>query len=132
MYQVFSVLAFAGALMAFTACNAQTGKGGIKEVSVIEASKILGESSDVVLVDVRTPRECQGNSIQNSINIDISNANFEAEVEKIDKNKTILVVCASGNRSARATSYLDAKGYAKAYNIVGGMGAWNRERLPIK
>jgi rhodanese-related sulfurtransferase len=132
MYKVFSTLFMLGALLSFQACNAQQANGSIKEISVKEASSLLDKSKDVVLVDVRTPGECRGNSIQNSINIDISNPNFATEIEKIEKDKTILIVCASGNRSARATQYLDAKGYAKVYNIVGGMGAWNREKLPIK
>jgi rhodanese-related sulfurtransferase len=132
MSKVYSMLAILVAFLSFQACNAQQGNGTIKEISVKEASNLLGNNKDVVLVDVRTPGEYRGNSIQNSINIDISNPNFGEQIEKIEKDKTILIVCASGNRSARATRYLDEKGYAKVYNIVGGMGAWNREKLPIK
>jgi len=42
-------------------------------------------------------------------------------------NKTLLVVCRSGNRSIAATKLLRSLGYPMAYSVSGGMLAWEEK-----
>ena len=47
----------------------------------------------------------------------------------LDTDKPVAVICRSGNRSELATMMLQARGY-EAYNVAGGMEAWEAAGLP--
>lgn len=76
-----------------------------------------------VLLDVRTAGECQSGSLLGAKNIDVMAGDFKTKIEKLDKSKTYFVFCRSGNRSGNAVSILEKSGF-KAYNLVGGIGAF--------
>lgn len=76
-----------------------------------------------VLLDVRTPAEFQSGNLSKSLNIDIMSSDFILKAGKLDKSKTYFVYCRSGNRSGKAVSTLNKLGL-KAFNLVGGIGAW--------
>jgi phage shock protein E len=72
-----------------------------------------------VIIDVRTSAEYRGGHIPGSINVELEKVNISAgELKK--KNKPIIAVCRSGNRSGIAVNMLKAAGL-EAYNG----GAWN-------
>ena len=81
------------------------------------------EKANAVLLDVRTKSEFQGGTIKGAKNIDLMSSTFAEQVEKLDKNKTYLLFCRSGNRSGQACNIMAGKGF-KVYNLSGGVGAW--------
>jgi glyoxylase-like metal-dependent hydrolase (beta-lactamase superfamily II) len=52
---------------------------------------------------------------------------LNAPAEAWDRNKPIVVVCRSGNRSGRAARLLESMGFAKVASMRGGMLQWNQE-----
>jgi len=83
-------------------------------------------SGDVLVVDVRDPNEVQqSGKIKGSVNVSRGMLEFRADPESpyhnpaFDKNKTILLHCASGGRSALAGKTLQEMGYTKVFNIGG-------------
>jgi len=44
----------------------------------------------------------------------------------------LVVICASGNRSAMAATKLAKAGFEPVYNFSGGMGSWKSAGLPVK
>ena len=88
------------------------------------------EKTTSVLIDVRTMEEYNGGHIESAKNIDFNGSNFESEIAKIDKEKTVFVYCLSGGRSSAAVSFLEKKGYKNVIELVGGMMAWRSEGLP--
>jgi hydroxyacylglutathione hydrolase len=42
-------------------------------------------------------------------------------------DQPLAVICGSGQRSAIACSILQRHGFAKLFNVVGGMDAWNEK-----
>lgn len=78
---------------------------------------------DVVLVDVRTPKEYNQGHLKNARNIDWFDDTFNDEFFKINKDKTIYVYCRTGNRSAKAQEKLRSLGYKKIINLEGGYEA---------
>jgi len=88
------------------------------------------ERNNGILIDVRTPSEFQGGHIESAKNIDYNNANFDSEIGKIDKNKTVFVYCLSGGRSSAAVSLLENKGFMNVIELDGGMMAWRSAGLP--
>jgi rhodanese-related sulfurtransferase len=72
-----------------------------------------------ILVDVRSMREFMGAHNPKSINIPIDE--LEKESQKLDKNKMIILCCASGTRSQMAVSILKKKGFQNVMNA----GSWS-------
>ncbi len=87
------------------------------------------KSKEVVILDVRTPGEYQSGHVKGAMNVDYY-ANFEAEVQKLPKDKIYLLHCASGRRSGEATAIMRRLGY-KAYNM-GGFGAVKSAGFPTE
>jgi len=87
------------------------------------------KSKEVVILDVRTPDEYQRGHVKGAMNVS-NYANFEAEVQKLPKDKIYLLHCASGRRSGEATAIMRRLGY-KAYNI-GGFGAVKSAGFPTE
>ena len=73
-----------------------------------------------ILLDVRTPMEYNEGHIENAKNIDISNSNFESEIDKLDKDQTVFVYCAIGVRSSKAANILRKKGFKHVFDLDGG------------
>lgn len=92
-----------------------------EDINGAEFKKKLKEAGAVVL-DVRTRGEFSEGHIPRAVHIDVMSPSFAGAIEKLDRNKTYLVYCRSGNRSGQACSIMTAKGF-KAYNLAGGIGA---------
>lgn len=78
-----------------------------------------------VLVDVRTPEEFAEGHIENAINLDVNNENFENLIEKLDTSKTYYVYCQAGMRSSKATSKFLRKGFKNIVNLKDGYKGYN-------
>jgi rhodanese-related sulfurtransferase len=85
---------------------------------------------DFVIIDVRTPSEYAEGHIEKAVNIDYYSDNFELTLDQMDKNRTYLVYCHSGNRSALAVNIMKEQGFREVYNMLGGFSAWQNAGLP--
>lgn len=90
---------------------------GYKNVNLKNAVKTVNNSTNLILLDVRTAEEYSLGSIPNSINIDVLSSDFKSKIELLDKNKEYLVYCRSGNRSSIASSIMSTNGFIKIYNL---------------
>lgn len=100
------------------------GKKKYKDINADEF-EALREKEDVVVLDVRSPAEVSQGAIPGYTMINIMSPSFRNEVEKLDKSKTYLVYCRSGNRSGQACQLMADMGFEKLYNLRGGIGAWS-------
>lgn len=96
-----------------------------KVVSQAEFKALL-KTGDVQLIDVRTPEEYNEGYIPNALNIDFYSEDFKAQLEKLDKNKPVLVYCRSGNRSGQASELLNELGFKEVYDLEGGYSQWEK------
>ena len=69
---------------------------------------------EAILVDVRTPSEFGQGSVPKAINIPLDQ--LKDNFNQLDKSKTIVVFCQSGNRSRQAKTFLEEKGFVKVIN----------------
>ena len=81
------------------------------------------------LVDVRTADEYREGYIPGAINISVQE--LSSKLNKIPKEKPVIVYCRSGSRSAHAAQSLIAAGYGEVYDL-GGVFEWARQGLPLK
>jgi rhodanese-related sulfurtransferase len=84
------------------------------------------KSGDVLVVDVRDTTEVQQSGrLKGALNVSRGMLEFRADPESqyhnpaFQKDKTILLHCASGGRSALAGKSLKEMGYTSVYNIGG-------------
>ncbi len=72
-------------------------------------------NSDTTIVDVRTPGEFFSGNVFGSVNIPLQE--LQSRVDEFRNMKgSIVLCCASGNRSGMATQYLKQLGFEKVYN----------------
>ncbi|MCA1366336.1 rhodanese-like domain-containing protein [Bradyrhizobium sp. BRP14] len=97
----------------------------VPKLSPTEAADKM-RSGDVLIVDVRDPTEVlQTGKLKGAVNVSRGMLEFRADPESqyhnpvFQKDKTILLHCASGGRSALAGKTLQDMGYTSVFNIGG-------------
>jgi rhodanese-related sulfurtransferase len=102
-----------------------TANAEVPRVPPAEARALIGRGN-VLIVDVRDPAELQaGGKLKGAVNVPRGMLEFRADAESPYHNsafgpdKTVLVYCASGGRSALSGKTLKDLGYAAVYNIGG-------------
>ena len=104
---------------------------GIKEVDHIAAMQLINHKNALIL-DVREQGEYDSGHILNSKLISLGKlAGRIGELEKY-RERPIVVVCRSGQRSASACAFLGKQGFTQAYNLNGGVMAWQKASLPLE
>lgn len=101
--------------------------GNKKNVANLDSEtfeKMAQETSDAVILDVRTEEEYNQLRIPNSILIDIYKPDFFTQIEKLDKSKTYFVYCRSGSRSYNAALHMQKIGFEKVFNLENGIIDW--------
>lgn len=97
----------------------------MKVVSVQELKEMIDNKVDFQLIDVREPYE---NDICSLNGVLIPLAEIPSKMDKISKDKQVVVHCRSGARSANAIAYLEQNGgFTNLYNLTGGILAWANE-----
>jgi rhodanese-related sulfurtransferase len=81
-------------------------------------------------LDVREPWEWNLGRIEEAVLVPLNSVMAGAESDVLTKDKPVVVVCKTGNRSEVATLMLRARGY-EAENMEGGMEAWAAAGLPF-
>ncbi len=109
----FILSLFIISIILFASCSNR----GYKDINLKNAIKTINNSTNLIMLDVRTAEEYSSGNIPNSINIDVLSPDFKSKIELLDKNKEYLVYCRSGNRSAIASSIMATNGFIKIYNL---------------
>jgi rhodanese-related sulfurtransferase len=100
-----------------------------KDVTPEQAQRMI-EKGGYLVLDVRTMKEYRAGHLVNAILIDWYKKDFLDNVEKLDKNKPVIVYCARGRRSAWAMDKMSEHGFKEVYNVLGGFERWSKESLP--
>ena len=98
------------------------------EITVNQVREKINADEDIILLDVRTESEYTGalGHVDSSVLIPLDE--LDARINELEnyKDKEIIVICRSGNRSGYATRILRDKNF-KAFNMLGGMLEWNAQ-----
>lgn len=111
------------------AAAGETAKS-FRNVAVEEFDK-LRKGTNVVVLDVRTPKEFSEGHLANAVNLDFYAPDFAQQLGKLDKSKTYLVHCAAGGRSAKACTTMTQINFTNAVNLEGGYKAWLKAEKPV-
>jgi len=112
-------------LMSTMACAGQS-----KKIAPAEAKKLI-DAGGVTVLDVRTPGEWSTGYVPSATLANWNDAQFESIVRKLDKKKPVVVYCAVGGRSAKASARLTELGFTNVMDLSGGISAWKNANLPV-
>jgi len=107
-------------LSMLTGCGAGASDPAV-DVSVGEAL-LLWQNKEAILIDVRTPAEYRDGHIPGVANIPLDE--LEKRIGEVPKDKKVVLICRTGNRSAEGTKLLRKKGLVNVFNSTGGMTTW--------
>lgn len=101
----------------------------ISTVCVNELNDRLKNGKRPLMIDVRRPDEYRTGHIVGAKRIPLNE--LSSHMKDLPRNREIVCVCASGNRSGSATRMLVKAGF-NAVNMKGGMNSWRQANLPVK
>ena len=111
----------------------QEEAGAVASVGVVELKALLdGDTSNLVLIDVRNPPEAEIAAIPGAILIPLDQIESGIAVERVRElaaGKRLYVHCKLGGRSAKALIALKRHGI-EGINVTGGIDAWSQEVDP--
>jgi rhodanese-related sulfurtransferase len=81
------------------------------------------------LLDVREPWEYQQGHVPGAQLIPLGE--LERRVSEVPRDRPVLAICHSGQRSLAAAGYLHQLGYTSVSNVDGGTAAWIERGFPV-
>ncbi|HVL64805.1 MAG TPA: rhodanese-like domain-containing protein [Actinomycetota bacterium] len=96
------------------------------------------ESGDAVLVDLREPQERENGVIPGAMSAPRGMLEFYADPslpyhkEELQRDRRVILHCASGGRSALAAKTLKEMGYTNVAHLDGGIKAWQEAGQPVE
>ena len=115
-----------------TSTSAWTETGGSLEKATIislEETKQLINNKDVQVIDLRGAAEYNAGHIAKAENIFVGT--LTTNLDKISKDKKVIIHCQSGDRAAIGYSILAKNGFTNIVNFSGGINQWVNEGEPV-
>jgi rhodanese-related sulfurtransferase len=100
----------------------------MKETTVQELKQMMDSHADFQLIDVREPHEYELCNLKGEL---IPMAEVPDNIDKISRDKKVVVHCRSGSRSSNLINWLEKNhGFTNLYNLKGGILAWSDQIDP--
>jgi len=97
----------------------------MKEITSAELKQLINDKKDFQLIDVREEYEFDEANINGEL---IPMGEIMDNLEKISKDKQVVIHCRSGKRSAGVINALESQhGFTNLYNLTGGILAYLEE-----
>ncbi|MHB0953175.1 MAG: rhodanese-like domain-containing protein [Allorhizobium sp.] len=100
-----------------------------REVCPTTSQGLLKEGA--LLVDVREPSEVAKVGFAGCDVVNIPLSEFEARWQEVPRDRDVILACAVGERSLKATYFLMYQGYDRVANMRPGIGRWLERGFPI-
>ncbi len=91
-------------------------------ISCEALKKKIDKREELILLDVRERWEHGMVNLTNSVLMPLRE--LKNGISKLDKNKVVVVLCHTGDRSNYAARYLLQNGFRTVKNLEGGINAW--------
>lgn len=96
----------------------------------VHEAKAMIDAGNVQVIDSREPHEHADGHVPGSIQIQHMATLVQAD--RLAKDRPILFICKSGQRSAVAAEFAAAIGLSDLYNVEGGHDAWAAAGYPME
>lgn len=95
----------------------------VGELNPEELKRWLDRGDRPVVLDVREPEEVAIASMAGAVRIPMGD--LPARLSELDPERDTVVICHHGIRSAQVAAYLAQSGFARVFNLWGGIDAWS-------
>ena len=102
---------------------------GVKEIDAATLKEMLDKDEEIQLLDVRSQAEFSQGIIKGGEFVPLHT--IPLKINDMDKDKTIVVYCRSGARSAQACSFIQQNTGIEAINLRGGIISWYQSGFEI-
>ena len=116
-----------GAMLAWPLVN----RGGASTITPLAAVQLINRERAAV-VDVRTPEEFATGHVVGAKNVPLEELEKKLPAAAKNKGNPLVLVCATGARSARAVPVARKLGYEQAQSLAGGLKSWREADLPTE
>jgi rhodanese-related sulfurtransferase len=132
---ILTILAIAAGAFLFrpSAPRAEGAAAAYPNLSPAETRDLLGKRSgdpDFVLLDVRTQKEFDAERIAGAVIVDYYSPSFREKMAKLDRGKTYLVYCRTGNRTNGTAKLMQDLGFPNVILFPGGITKWKEAGFP--
>lgn len=111
----------------------------IKELFPWDLEEHIAENKDILLIDITEPREFDILHIEGAINVPrgileaSADWNYEDTLPELaaGRDREVVLICRSGNRSALAAFTLQLMGFKNVTSLKTGLRGWNDFELPL-
>jgi hydroxyacylglutathione hydrolase len=102
----------------------------IDRTTAVALAEELASAAPPIVVDVRAPSEWQAAHLAGSLNVPLNH--LRERLNEVPQDRTVVVHCEGGYRSAIAASVLAQAGRKNVLDLVGGFKAWSASKLPYE
>lgn len=98
----------------------------VEQTDEIEPSvlhRLINTGEELCLVDVREPFEHEICLIEDSLKIPLQR--IPERIDELPRNRSIILICHHGSRSAMVQDFLKSRGFNNTLNLTGGIDAWS-------
>lgn len=96
------------------------------------SATVASASSGATVIDVRTAQEFEQSHVKGAINLDVNEAGFQKEIQKLDRTADYVVYCRSGKRSAQAIKEMKDNGFTSVKNLGSAKDASDTLKIPCE
>jgi rhodanese-related sulfurtransferase len=101
-----------------------------EEVSAEEVQRRLEAGEKLNIVDIREPFEWQATGVIPGARLSAMRPFLLNQLDSIDKDEEVILVCATGVRTVDAAIYMQMKGFKQPKSMAGGMKVWQGPKIP--
>jgi len=127
-WMLISIALASGGMLVWPMVAGGMAAGGLNAAGAVQ----LINREKAVVVDVCEPAEFAAGHVGGAKNVPLGELEAKLPGAVKNKNLPLILVCASGARSARAVAMAKKLGYEQAQSLAGGLKAWKDANLPVE
>ena len=101
-----------------------------KDATPQDLAARLQQGENILVLDVRQPAEYREGHVRGSQLVPLDQ--LAQRIDDLPRDRPIVAMCRSGNRSGVATGMLKRAGFTDVSNLKGGILAWQQQGLPVE
>lgn len=123
------VILLGAAFVFLNEIGSETSTSGLpREIPVAEAFEM--RESGAFMLDVRTQEEWDEFHMPGAVLIPLDH--LSSRLDEVPRDRVVVVVCRSGNRSLAGRDLLVDSGYESVTSMAGGMNEWRAAGYPVE
>lgn len=104
--------------------SAAPASSSIRDISVADVDRLLGQEGGAIVLDVRMPQEFEAGHIEGAVNVDFLSDDFAMVLAELDRDTSYILHCKSGSRSMKALEVMQEHGFTSVAHLTAGYDGW--------